>query len=83
MLRQLEVSGFQDDGKNFRLEYWVDENTSLPLGFQLFAKDDSGAQKMVANITCEFNQDYPTPCSSPAAPTSPEVRRYGVMALRR
>ena len=70
-LKQLEVTGLKDDGKNFRLEYWVDEDTNLPSKFEVWAKDESGQQKLVANITCEFNQDYPDSMFEPGGVEKP------------
>ncbi len=70
-LKTLEVTGIQDNGKNWHLMYWVDESTNLPARFQVFAKDDSGQEKMVANITCEFNQDYPDSIFEPGGVEKP------------
>jgi hypothetical protein len=70
-LKQLEVTGLKDDGKNFRLEYWVDEDTNLPSKFEVWAKDESGQQKLVANITCEFNQNYPDSMFEPGGVEKP------------
>jgi hypothetical protein len=58
-LRQLEVTGIQDKGKDFRMLYYVDESTDLPARFEVYANDEHGQQQLMATITCEFNQDYP------------------------
>lgn len=58
-LQTLEVTNLQDEGKDFRMLYWVDEATNLPARFQVFTRDDEGHQSLMATITCEFNRDYP------------------------
>ena len=70
-LKTLEVTGIEDNGKNWHLMYWVDEDTNLPARFQVFAKDESGQEKMVANITCEFNQNYPDSMFEPGGVEKP------------
>lgn len=57
-LKQLEITGLDDDAKNIRLLYWVDEETTLPARFEVYA-NDNGAQKLVTTITCDFNESYP------------------------
>lgn len=71
LLKTLEVTGLQDNGKSWRLMYWVDEDTSLPARFQVWGQDESGQQKMVANITCEFNESYPDSMFEPGGVDKP------------
>ena len=65
-LQQLQVTGLDDKGKNWRLMYWVDTDTNLPARFQVFAKTESGQQKLIATITCDYNQQYPDSMFNPA-----------------
>lgn len=57
-LKQIEITGIKDEGKNVRLMYWVDTATDLPARFQVWAGPE-GKQSLVTTITCEFNQTYP------------------------
>ena len=67
-VEKLQVTGTSDDGKTFHLLYWVDETTNLPAQFQLYAQDSPGGeQKLVATITCEFNEQYPDSLFAPGA----------------
>jgi hypothetical protein len=58
-LQTLEVTQLKDEGKDFRMLYWVDTETDLPARFQVFTTDENGHQSLMATITCEFNEDYP------------------------
>lgn len=65
-LKQLEITGIKDDAKNVRLLYWVDEETTLPTRFEVYAKGDNG-EKLVTTISCEFNQPYPDSMFEPGS----------------
>lgn len=69
-LRELEVTGLEDEGKNVRLDYWVDEDTNLPTRFQVFANEE-GTEKLVLTVTCEFNQEYPDSMFEPGGVEKP------------
>ena len=67
-LDTLEVSGKDDDNKNFRLMYWIDQSTNLPARFQVFGGDQ---QALICTITCDYNEDYPDSLFEPGGKEQP------------
>jgi hypothetical protein len=70
-LDTLEVTGIEDGGKHFRLLYWVDQATNLPARFQVWAGDESGDQKLICTITCDYNENYPDSMFAPGGVEKP------------
>ncbi len=70
-LETLEVTGKDDNGKHFRLMYWVDESTNLPARFQVFADTDKGSDQLVCTITCDYNEKYPDSLFEPSGNDAP------------
>jgi hypothetical protein len=66
-LDTLEVTGKDDNGKHFRLMYWVDESTNLPAQFQVFGDTEKGPNQLVCTITCDYNEKYPDSLFEPDA----------------
>lgn len=58
-LSTLEVTGKDDNNKDFRLMYWVDQSTNLPARFQVWGSDGKSEQKLICTISCEYNESYP------------------------
>jgi anti-sigma factor (TIGR02949 family) len=68
----LEVTGKDDDnGKTFKLMYWVDQDTNLPARFQVFADTEKGPLQLVCTITCEYNETYPDSMFEPGGKETP------------
>jgi anti-sigma factor (TIGR02949 family) len=71
-LSTLEVTGKDDNMKDFRLMYWVDQSTNLPARFQVFGSPDKGGStKLICTITAEYNENYPDSLFEPGGVEKP------------